>query len=270
MKPEINLKELVKNHLPPWNVETQHRLNHEGCPAGIDTRRRLYIKSVEPIGSWIGHCFNCGGSGVWFSNEPRSLTEVLKSKTTHLSLTPSITQKKYSVDVYKEVADIRNKVWLYRYHLFEEDWNKLGIREVGGDIVIPINDVSMQIRTLEGNPKYINYIGTEDNRGFFERTDVDEINNETVYTEDILSAYRLHRDCGVDVVACIGTNITPRIVEWSPQGTNYIWFDGDTAGRQASTKAAKVLKNAVIIVEDKSPKEYTPEELVEVTKRWVK
>jgi hypothetical protein len=47
---------------PPSN--TQNRLNHDDCPAGVDTRRRLY-STVTPDGRKILlHCFNCGGSGV--------------------------------------------------------------------------------------------------------------------------------------------------------------------------------------------------------------
>jgi hypothetical protein len=47
---------------PPSN--TQNRHNHDDCPAGVDTRRRLY-STVTPDGRKILlHCFNCGGSGV--------------------------------------------------------------------------------------------------------------------------------------------------------------------------------------------------------------
>lgn len=38
------------------------RVDHDDCPAGVDTRRRLYVTRKED-GSIIAYCHNCGNSG---------------------------------------------------------------------------------------------------------------------------------------------------------------------------------------------------------------
>jgi len=43
----------------------QVRINHEQCPAGEDTRRRMYVKrSDEELDTVVAYCHNCGGVGV--------------------------------------------------------------------------------------------------------------------------------------------------------------------------------------------------------------
>jgi hypothetical protein len=42
----------------------EYRFNHEGCPAGEDTRGRLYAKITEDRKLLLLHCFNCGKSGA--------------------------------------------------------------------------------------------------------------------------------------------------------------------------------------------------------------
>lgn len=37
-------------------------INHEDCPAGNDTRRRLYV-TITPEGTLLGYCHNCGSKG---------------------------------------------------------------------------------------------------------------------------------------------------------------------------------------------------------------
>jgi hypothetical protein len=42
---------------------SQLKVNHEDCPAGEDTRRRLYLKITDDGKMLLAHCFNCGLSG---------------------------------------------------------------------------------------------------------------------------------------------------------------------------------------------------------------
>ncbi len=53
--------EMIESRAPD-GVSTA-RYNHEDCPAGVDTRRRLYITRKDD-GVIVGYCHNCGGSGV--------------------------------------------------------------------------------------------------------------------------------------------------------------------------------------------------------------
>jgi hypothetical protein len=41
----------------------QVHVNHQLCPAGVDTKKRLYLKQIED-GKILGYCHHCGESGI--------------------------------------------------------------------------------------------------------------------------------------------------------------------------------------------------------------
>jgi hypothetical protein len=53
-------RELI-DALAPDNGTVRH--NHDHCPAGVDTKRRLYVTRKEN-GSVVAYCHNCGNSGA--------------------------------------------------------------------------------------------------------------------------------------------------------------------------------------------------------------
>lgn len=49
----------------------QTHLNHPDCPAGLDTKRRLYVKRTHDGARLLMYCHHCGSKGVW-GNSPDS------------------------------------------------------------------------------------------------------------------------------------------------------------------------------------------------------
>lgn len=270
MKNEIDVQYYVRKY--PLTINDKSRLNHEACPAGEDHRERLYIKAVD--GGWIAHCFNCGGSGAYFEKgNYKTLSAILKDRTVFVNT--DMRSAALFNSYYKArapITDIRIKTWLYGYEIFEEDWDKLGLRQSMGDLWIPLTYDSAQVRSFSGGPKYAN-VYKDTFPAFYPC--ISRMSEGITLVEDVLSAYRLHRDADMGTVACLGTSVKDELRDVLAASTSiitvYIWLDGDRAGMHASTKAALALsgiKNCIIIAEEKSPKQYTPEQLKAIVKKY--
>ena len=48
----------------PIELGAQVHVNHEGCPEGLDRKKRLYIKRL-PDNSVLAYCHHCGSSGYY-------------------------------------------------------------------------------------------------------------------------------------------------------------------------------------------------------------
>lgn len=284
MKNEIDIlkftHEFERRTDTAWTEDRQYRTNHTGCPAGEDTRERLYIKCVSPVGSYIGHCFNCGTSGAYFSKGViRRFTEL--EEIERVETLPSAGTMP---DIFTKgpITDFRIKAWLYRHNLLEEDWKVLKLAEDRGKLIIPVSGRSVQIRDFNGfvgGGKYVSYFDKEDKNRYFVHINVDKSKGNQFYpvviTEDVLSAYRCSRATGFTSMAALGTNITTQVSNstffYPKDRVLLIWFDGDKAGRAASVREhAKLsgIKNPYIVLADKSPKEYgTDQELKDALKK---
>jgi hypothetical protein len=64
-----------------WSTEgvNEVRMNHEGCPAGEDTKKRLYLKVTDDNKLMLAHCFHCGGGGAikFSSGGPRRRSAIV-------------------------------------------------------------------------------------------------------------------------------------------------------------------------------------------------
>lgn len=61
------LQQLI-NTSPTIPVGESLRFDHAGCPAGEDTRARLYVKRTSD-NFWVAYCHNCGSPG-WYKQHP--------------------------------------------------------------------------------------------------------------------------------------------------------------------------------------------------------
>lgn len=61
------LKQLITT-APEMAVGNTLRFDHIGCPAGEDTRGRLYVKRTSD-NFWVAYCHNCGSPG-WYKHSP--------------------------------------------------------------------------------------------------------------------------------------------------------------------------------------------------------
>jgi hypothetical protein len=283
MKNELDVGYQIQGYLPTWEEGRQVKFNHMGCPAGEDVKGRLGLKAILPRGSWVGHCFNCNRSGAYFTGgKIASLTDLMSTPdASHATITDDDpgASARFS-QIMKEsgpITDLRIKAWLYRYDLVESDWEKLKLRQMPGifnteaNLIIPITGESGQIRTFNSGAKYYTYIKEKGNHCYSNWFESTRSELPIIITEDIISAYRVQRDLKIEGLALLGTNLTDsclKVLEGST-GTGslvYIWLDGDAAGRKASTEVfrqvgMKTSAKPIIVLADKSPKEYNREEI---------
>src|SRR5688572_12518334 len=67
----------VKEHIPV-SVGEQVHVNHDSCPAGTDTKKRLYIRRTNE--AILAYCHNCGGHLVKRGrHKVRSIEEIQQS-----------------------------------------------------------------------------------------------------------------------------------------------------------------------------------------------
>lgn len=278
MKHTIDLRPYVATRT--WKENIQERYNHVSCPAGEDTRQRLYIKAVTPPCSYVGYCHNCGNYGSIFdgSAKIRNLYDLLDEK--NVCYVENYPMNSGYYDNYmsssRRIESTYIKVWLYTYHIWEEDWDIIPVRQWNNCLLFKISDKSLQFRLFTGDSKYQSFINELDPRPFYYGPAL--VNNEhVVLCEDVLSAYRVERDAHSPTpggVASLGTNLRPELRDFLCRWERiHVWYDNDSTGLSKSIQVARELQALVgikckvyIVQADKSPKEYTPEELQKVWK----
>lgn len=221
----------------------QRKYNHTDCPAGEDTKHRLYIKNVD--GAYMWHCHNCGESGYYRPKETahriRTESEFVRLPTEH-KYTPIVTGG------YSEL-DEKGKLWLSEYEFDEEMANKFRIRAVDDGVWLPIylyaSIKGHQIRRYNRSPKYLT--ATQQPFSYFLINEKGDFNRPLIVVEDLLSSYKLNH-AGFSSLALLGTKlqITSSIADII---NNYkrivLWLDDDTAGHAAAIKLYKQLSPVV-------------------------
>lgn len=264
----------------------ERNFNHIHCPAGTDTKRRLYIKRVSH--GYLFYCHHCGLRGRY-----RERFSAIKSlaKTGGLSKRPtgcSITavhgasgptkSKRYCIPegASKRLSDwpVEARKWVLQYGITKEEVELYGIcyAPTARRVVLPLYDgsdlASYQTRRIyvgDEKPKYITYrnydcIGYFANRG--------ARNNICVLVEDYLSAVKVSRQA--DCYYLQGTTISTAMACWIlRQGYKqaFVWLDDDN---RTVKKNQIVLKNTLDLFIPKveivhtsgvDPKAHTDEEI---------
>ena len=253
----------------PTLVGEQVHVNHEGCSAGVDRKKRLYIKRT-PTGL-IAFCHHCGEKAfaqdakgrlaTWLTTRPRASIEPPKRLPT-LSDLPVLGIK-----------------WLLEHDCDYTDKNFSGVRGEPYQVCLDIMDatgelIGYQIRNLLPNPrqKYITQYFSQNHRAdsswFYNGC------KTLVITEDYLSAYRVNKDTGCSSVALLRTSISNTTLQQiADLGFNmvYIWLDDDSAGRKGADKAKHDLRlyldsniKIININSREEPKQCTKQQLREV------
>ena len=271
-------------------VNKQTAVNHVNCPAGKDTRQRLYIKRIG-ASAFIGHCFNCGQSGYKFSNKTHRADDLIghRLKKEHFDQVRKIKSIILTDDFPLHVQE-----YLLKYHVTpEEALKELGYRYVQSidGLYMPLyQDVSFsasspsrfQIREMgDKRARYTTHGKCDAGLMFGLVSSRPSLARGLVIVEDQISAYRVYRDSGVkttDALALLGTNLpTPALGCIKLRGPSKIlvWLDNDVAGQIGSVKIrdtlAPVLPNAKIsvVTDMPQPKSLTPEKLKETLEKWM-
>ena len=252
----------------PSNMGQQIHVNHTGCSAGVDTKRRLYIKRTDK--GLVAYCHHCTESGFASDNASHNRLSTWINKKTN---TTAATTKPRLAALSTE-----GRVWLRSNFCNAEDTNHFnGIEGENYKVALTLYNteqqpIGWQIRNLKTEPKYITYYSNSSSKGdaawFYN-------NSKTlVLCEDYLSAYRVHSNTKFSSVALLRTTISDRTLAQIYElgfDTVCIWLDPDEAGMEGTTKAFKKLQHFLptetklaMFGIDKEPKECTPAELVSI------
>jgi hypothetical protein len=247
----------------PSVVGQQIHINHIDCEAGVDTKRRLYIKREAT--AIVAYCHHCNQKGFVKHGDDRLSTWINKPAAAATSNTKPV------------IASLttEGKVWLHSHYCDTTNSSFNGIAGERHKVALTLNDtdnqpIGWQIRNLAPNatPKYTTHYTNSSSKGdaaWFKG------NNTLVITEDYLSAWRVNYDTGYTSVALLRTALSDKTLR-QIHDLNFeyvvIWLDPDEAGVQGAAKAYKKLNHflpsttkIIVLGIDKEPKQCTPAEL---------
>lgn len=234
-------------------------VNHEGCPAGTDTKRRLYVRREGKLIK--AHCHNCGNSGVYDIRPgkgglpmPRRLTPAPATRS----------KKDLRIEKRGPLIDPDLIAWLKQYplpdamlHVCEQAYVnhklRLGVPVPTG---LSARSGGMQWRSLTDKPKWLNDFTDEQPRGVFFPTYTP--GNPVVIVEDPISAYVLAYQL-YDVVCLYSTRMTDPLLRFVcslDPSSIAIWLDDDAAGHAGAAKLKRTLElfADVVVIRHPEPK----------------
>lgn len=257
----------------------QVHINHIGCPAGTDTRKRLYIRRTDDGCTILAHCHNCGESGFVFETGIRSLSTIKSiahgshSNTSNTSRNPGTLALPRDFEGDPRGWSIQGRSWVYQYGITDAEIKKYGIgySANSGRVILPAWEdgvlVGYQERRVLPNDTGPKYLTHWKEKGYVWK-DLTISKDTVVLCEDILSGIKLARH--VSSVALIGTHLNrnhyAKILEYKHIK---IFLDNDNA--DVKMKAVKLkndlslyVPNVSIISIEKNPKACTNKELIEL------
>jgi hypothetical protein len=260
-------RKLIQANAPSNNGEQVH-VNHTGCEAGEDKKRRLYIKRIEK--GLLAYCHHCNESGFVKDNAGRLSTWTHKA-------TASAGMR--SSKPILAALTTEGKVWLHNNYCNPEDKLFSGVIGEQSKVALTLcnpqgEHVGWQVRNLLPNatPKYTTHYINNDHKG--DPSWFHIASKTLVITEDYLSAYRVHKNTGFSSVSLLRTSLSDRTL-MQINDLNFeavvIWLDPDEAGIEGAKKVYKKLNHflptttmVAIYGCDKEPKECTPAELASI------
>jgi hypothetical protein len=257
MNKKIPHKDFI--HYIPHAEGMQVNVNHENCTAGVDIKRRLYVKKV--YGGALAYCHHCSRHGVLFNEEgKKDLSKWLKSESPDPLTTRQAASSFFTIRDEKNDFTFESKFWLTKYPFINEIVSEnIIVADDHGRPVLPIygfdqNIIGHQIRNVKGVPKYITTYYTSKGSGSWLRENKDKI---LYIVEDIISAFVLTRYTKESILALLGTNLNKE----DEQHIKYygykcvVWLDEDDAGRKGAIKIVDRLKYLGLKCEDISHKQ---------------
>lgn len=236
----------------PSNVGEEVNVNHDDCSAGMDTKKRLYIKRVE--GGVVSYCHHCGKAGYFMFGKSRFRTpagvevpvEATDYKTPEMEMVKAGAAA--NINAILEISKRRDK---FKDPAKANNFNLWVAPKVEGvplifGIFAPFTatEVGYQLRWLDGRkPKSKTYMKIKPNPGQLYRhaTDSDTL----VIVEDPISAYMINA-CTVgtkmDVLCLFGSHLARNTeVQLGVYKNTLVWLDPDKAGCKAADEISQRL-----------------------------
>ena len=227
----------VKDSIPT-EMGKQVRINHTACPAGRDTRARLYIKRTASV--VLCYCHNCEGSLVLSKARtmlpPQEMRAVLeKMEKEHATSTEVVLPDDTKEDVTAWPDEAR--AWFYQYELDDTDIARyrIGWSDSLQRIILPVYEegklVWWQGRSLTSPQKYYN-ITTAKKPVFITKPAI-TVKRGVCVVEDMVSAIKLAKTGKVHGCVLFGTHAPDELAELlRPFPKGWVWLDRDEAGRK--------------------------------------
>ena len=235
----------------PSALNEQIHVNHIGCSAGTDTKKRLYIKKVSANG-YVYFCHHCDEKGIAY----QSMSDKHYDRLSECKIDDIEYLAKGSMPcAFPEITHFPIISYLRGYDLNDDDVKRMRLMECGRDLVIPNTDCVMnradmfvgQIRFFSmGGARYHTYGNKQTNyypKGMLSGA------KEPKYlaiVEDSISAYRAIRDgvwCNAISLQGSGSNDVRvnDILRILGGCTPVVWLDNDEAGKKGAMELIKKL-----------------------------
>lgn len=245
-----------KTQINDLEVGNTVRVNHEDCPAGEDTRRRLYI--TRPIGDAdkvIGYCHNCQDGGGRRTGTHQSYRDQRHTGNCTAPIT-KVTDKLYPPPNMIETMSlwpVEAQAWAYANGLTASIALAYGIQfdPSTGRVYLPRYDSLVsytrgnlqgyQLRNVTPNtrrPKYLTTTLSTD-KGFTSvilSEPAAPLRKVAVVVEDLLSgihvagAFYLHENIAVTAFVNYGTKLNMELMAEVSKSMNVaVWLDNDSA-----------------------------------------
>lgn len=295
-KMNAEARALFEKHVKSLAPTQTGRCNHEGCPAGEDTRQRMYFtRKTIPENLVVWYCHNCTEGGAFKTVGKGRLAPCPMPGLPAMS-TEQTTQ--YISDVMARSVDINTKPkqmtrqqreWLYPFKEVSYPNGRILFDPMDHSLVFPISTVSQENRGAlyltpdamqkryhrDHGPKCITTKANEDVRVRSEMwpvtggSAIDAGIEPVVVVEDALSGIRLNMDTGMRSYVLYGAHMDiTEMVEYKnifEQGV-IVWLDNDndkvTENSMAIEQRFKMLGvNVIRVSGEGEAKHQTPEEL---------
>ncbi len=246
----------------------QEKYNHVDCPAGDDTKQRLYVKHVD--GAILFHCHHCDTSGYYRPRERYSSIADAENRIPH-------SDDARAARAYETIGEedynkfrIEGQLWLGQYGFDAQMCHDYGIKEFDNGLVLPVyfRDIigstrvdGYQIRRYNGVPKYSTYT-----QRTYSYLYAGPSMRPLVITEDLLSSYKMHA-AGFSTLCLLGTSMPPEVCSWVARDypRQVLWLDDDKGGHHGALKIIKefsVLMPELTAIFHKQPKEIDLDDLM--------
>lgn len=258
-----------EDYLPfaPEEPDTQINTNHTSCEAGLDTKRRLYIRRLDDGITVLAHCHHCGKSGSHRENVYRSL-ETIKRSYEHGGGSVTSISLPNDYEVNQREWPARARAWVYKYGITDEEITRAGLGYSGKHrrVILPVWEdgvlLGYQCRKIfddDTGPKYSTFF----NKKNFVWQDLSG-GDVLVLCEDILSAIKLRRF--YSSIALLSTHLHKNTIKYCFDKTVLVYLDNNNPTVQLKALSIKqelelYVPSVSIITEQRDPKTLSNEEL---------
>lgn len=248
-------------------VGQQIAVNHEDCPAGVDTKKRLYIKRTPD--AVLFYCHHCSQRGYYRTHDVNyraSEVVAVPDESSHLIRKTAVDLSHTVGEVDMEKWSIEARLWWLSYGLEQEDATKHQVQWYNQRLWLNAGGTAWQGRVFrnDGSCKYLTLSITKHMPAMFL---ADVFNEQLVVVEDLVSAYKLNK-AGYNVMCLMGTSLSDvHLAKAITYKSVDVWLDEDAAGMSAARVIMNQLKPLVVaprMVCFKQPKEATYKQIKEL------